>query len=63
MREKLQWGNSQWIRSIGLPIHNSRHGYGFPLQTFGMSKYSNKYFFIVPKSLYHIFATGNTRSI
>ena len=48
---------------FGLPIHKSRHGYGFPVDTFGMSKESNKHFFIVPKSLYHIFASGNTRSI
>ena len=40
-----------------------RHGYGFPVETFGMSEQSNKYFFIVPKSLYHIFVSGNTRSI
>ena len=52
--EKLQRRNSQWIRAIGLPIHNSRHEYGFPVDTFGMSKDSNKYFFIVPKSLCHI---------
>ena len=49
--------------SIGLPIHNSRHGLGFPVETFGMSEESNKYFVIVPKSLHHIFVTGNTRSI
>ena len=36
---------------------------GSPVDTFGMSKESNKYFFIVPISLDNIFATGITRSI
>ena len=31
---------------MGLPIPNSRHGYGFPIDIFGMSKKSNKHFFI-----------------
>ena len=38
-------------------------GMDSPVDTFGMSKESNKYFFIVPRSLYHFFATGYTRSI
>ena len=33
------------------------------IDTFSMSKESNKHFFIFRKNLYQVFATGNIRSI
>ena len=38
-------------------------GMDSPIDTFGMSKESDRYFFIVSKSLDNIFASDNTRSI